>query len=87
MDNIVVHKDMDDVPGFRIKIIAQRSVQLQWSTKETFTISRSGSTGCSIMTLWLTTLSLVQPIKSNDPFKPYLFLSTVEDKKFYFSIN
>ena len=87
MDNIVVLKDMDDVPGFRIKIIAQRSVQLQWSTKETFTISRSASTGCYIKTLWLTTLSLVQSIKSNDPFKPYLFLSTVEDNKSYFSSN
>ena len=62
MDNIVVLKDMDDVPVFRIKIIAQRSVQLQQSTKETFTISRSGSTGFTIMTLRLTTLYLVQPI-------------------------
>ena len=29
MDNSVALKDMADVPGFRITIIAQRSVQLQ----------------------------------------------------------
>ena len=42
--------------------IAQRSVQLQWSTKEKFTSSRSSRTGYTIMTLQLTNISPVQPI-------------------------
>ena len=62
MDNSVGLKYMANVPGFRITIIAQMSVQIQCSTKETFTISRSASTGFTIMTLRLTTLYLVQPI-------------------------